>query len=73
MAVTFYLQARKIIRSTWKLKVVPEDIQILDVIIEKLGKMTKNQIVSFMHREQAYIKTAPRELIQFKYTESLQI
>lgn len=50
-----------------------EDKQILDIIIEKLGKMTKNQIISFMHKEQAYIKTAPRELIQFKYTESLQI
>ena len=50
-----------------------EDQNILDVVIEKLGKMTKNQIVSFMHKEQAYIETAPRDVISFKYAESLQI
>ena len=33
----------------------------------------KNEIVAFMHKEQAYIKTAPRDVIQFKYAESLQI
>lgn len=46
---------------------------ILDFVIEKLGKMTKNQIVSFMHQEQAYLETAPKDIISFKYTESLQI
>lgn len=50
-----------------------EDKRILDIVIEKLGKMTKNEIISFMHREQAYVKTAPREVIQFKYAEFLQI
>jgi hypothetical protein len=50
-----------------------EDIGILDVIIEKLGKMSKNEIVSFMHNEQAYIETAPRDVISFKYAEDLQI
>ncbi len=49
------------------------DKQILDVVIEKLGKMTKNEIISFMHKEQAYIETAPRDVIQFKYAENLQI
>lgn len=50
-----------------------EEKNILDIVIEKLGKMTKNQIVSFMHKEQAYIETAPRDMIRFKYVESLQI
>lgn len=50
-----------------------EDKKVLDVVIEKLGKMTKNQIVSFMHKEQAYIETAPRDIIQFKYAANLQI
>jgi putative zinc finger/helix-turn-helix YgiT family protein len=50
-----------------------EDIGILDVIIEKLGKMSKNEIISFMHNEQAYIETAPRDVISFKYAENLQI
>lgn len=50
-----------------------EDKNILDIVIGKLGKMTKNQIVSFMHKEQAYVKTAPRDVIEFKYAENLQI
>lgn len=50
-----------------------EDKNILDIVIEKLGKMTKSQIVSFMHKEQAYVETAPRDVIQFKYAENLQI
>lgn len=50
-----------------------EDKKILDKVIEKLGKMTRNQIVSFMHKEQAYIETEPRDVIQFKYAENLQI
>lgn len=50
-----------------------EDKGILDIVIEKLGKMTKNELISYMHKEQAYVKTAPRDVIQFKYAESLQI
>jgi putative zinc finger/helix-turn-helix YgiT family protein len=50
-----------------------EDINILDIVIEKLGKMSKNEIVSFMHKEQAYVETAPRDVIQFKYAKNLQI
>jgi DNA-binding transcriptional regulator YiaG len=50
-----------------------EDINILDIVIEKLGKMSKNEIISFMHNEQAYVETAPRDVIQFKYAKNLQI
>ena len=50
-----------------------EDKNILDTVIERFGKMTKSQIVSFMHKEQAYVETAPRDIIPFKYTETLQI
>jgi len=28
---------------------------------------------SIMHKEQAYVETAPKDVIQFKYAESLQI
>lgn len=49
------------------------DKNILDIVIEKLGKMSKNEIISFMHKEQAYVETAPRDVIQFKYAKSLQI
>ena len=50
-----------------------EDRDILNTVIDKLGKMTKDEIISFMHNERAYIETAPRDVIQFKYTESLQL
>lgn len=49
------------------------DKKILDIVIEKLGKMSKKEIISFMHMEQAYVETAPRDVIQFKYAESIQI
>lgn len=49
------------------------DKEIMDTVIEKLGKMSKDQIVSFMHNEQAYAETAPRDIIQYKYAVSLQI
>ena len=39
---------------------------ILNFVTEKLGKMSKNEIVNFMHKEQAYQETAPRDIIEFK-------
>lgn len=50
-----------------------EEKNILDDVIKKLGKMSKNEIVDFMHKEQAYKKTDPRDIIEFRYAESLQI
>ena len=50
-----------------------EDREILDIVIERVGSMSKNEIVDFMHKEQAYIKTLPKDIISFKYAESLQI
>ena len=50
-----------------------EDIKILDVVIEKLGRMSKNEIVSFMHKEQAYERTSPRDIISFEYAKQLKI
>ena len=47
--------------------------EILDIIIDKLGGMSKNEIVDFMHKEEAYIKTMPKDIIAYEYTESLQI
>ena len=49
------------------------DKEILDIVIDKLGRMTKDEIVTFIHNEQAYIETAPRDVISFKYAENLQI
>ena len=54
-------------------KLSEEEKKLLDVVIEKLGQMNKNEIITFMHKEQAYIETAPRNIIPFKYAENLQI
>lgn len=50
-----------------------DEKEILDIVIEKLGKMSTNEIVNFMHKEQAYVETASWDIIQFKYAESLRI
>lgn len=50
-----------------------EDKEVLDTVIEELGSMTQKEIVTFMHKEQAYVETSPRDIISFKYAESLQI
>jgi putative zinc finger/helix-turn-helix YgiT family protein len=49
------------------------DKQVLDKVMEKLGKMSKDEIVDYMHSEKAYIETAPKDIISYKYAESLQI
>lgn len=50
-----------------------EDKKILDVVINKLGKMSKEEIISFMHNERAYKETVARDVISFKYVKDLQI
>lgn len=49
------------------------DRDVLEYVIAKLGKMNTNEIVTFMHNEQAYQKTALRDYIEFQYAEFLQI
>lgn len=50
-----------------------EDKHVIDTVIDRLGKMTKKEIVAFMHKEKAYTATAQGDVIPFKYAESLQI
>lgn len=50
-----------------------EDREILDTIIKRFGKSTKNEIVETMHREDAYTRTAPHEIIDFKYAQTLSL
>lgn len=50
-----------------------DDITILNQVIDKLGRMSKDDIVSFMHKEQAFTATAQRNIIKYHYAESLQI
>ncbi len=50
-----------------------EDKGILDAVVERFGSMSKNEIVETMHQEDAYIETAPYDIIQFKYTKTLSM
>lgn len=55
------------------LTLTDEDKAILDTVIVQLGKMSKNEIVEFMHNEKAYIQTAPRDVISYSHALELQI
>lgn len=50
-----------------------EDRDILDDIIDCFGESTKKEIVDAMHKEQAYLETAPNDIIQFKYAKQLSL
>ena len=49
------------------------DICVLDAVIRRFGKSTKDEIVAAMHKEDAYIETALRDIIQFKYAKTLSL
>ncbi len=49
------------------------DMEILDIVINSLGSMSKNQIVTFMHKEQAYLETPQKSIIDYRYAQHLQI
>ena len=51
----------------------PEDMEILDVVIQRFGRLPKNEIVDMMHKEDAYTETAPHDIIQFKYAKALSL
>ena len=50
-----------------------EDREILDAVIQRFGRASKNEIVETMHHEDAYTETAPNDIIQFKYAASLSL
>jgi putative zinc finger/helix-turn-helix YgiT family protein len=50
-----------------------EDMEVLDTVIQRFGRVSKNEIVDTMHQEDAYIETAPYDIIQFKYAKALNL
>lgn len=50
-----------------------EDKEILDRVIERFGASSKDEIVESMHRETAYKKTRPRQMIDYRYAEELSL
>ena len=51
----------------------PADMEILDAVIQRFGKLSKNEIINTMHKEDAYTETAPHDIIQFKYAKTLSL
>ena len=50
-----------------------KDKEILDVISNKFGKYSKDQIIESMHKEDSYTKTPKQSIILYKYASTLSI
>lgn len=50
-----------------------EDRKVLEYVIECFGDAKSQTIVDAMHKEVAYIETAPKDIIQYKYAKELSI
>ena len=50
-----------------------DDIAVLDTVIKRFGRAPKKEIVETMHKENAYTETAPSDIIQFKYAQTLSL
>ena len=50
-----------------------EEKSILLEVAKRFGALSKDALVNLMHKERAYIETAPRDIIQFKYAKYLSI
>ena len=46
-----------------------EELAVLDAVIEKFESYTAKEIVKYMHKEKAYIKTKDKEIIPFSLTK----
>ena len=49
------------------------DKDILDTVIRRFGRLSRNEIVETMHKEYAYTETVPNDIIQFKYAKALSL
>ena len=49
----------------------PADRAILDMVIQRFGRLPTNQLVDAMRKEDAYTKTAPHDVILFTYAKTL--
>ena len=50
-----------------------DDKVILDYVIDHFYNMNSKEISNEMHKEVAYIETAPNDVIQYKYARELSI
>ena len=49
------------------------EISVLNAVISKFGRVSKDEIINAMHKERAYKETAPRDIIQYQYSKDLSI
>ena len=54
-------------------KLSQEDVETIDDIVKRYGRMNKNEIVDAMHREKAYKCTDLNQAISYKYAVDLSI
>ena len=50
-----------------------EEKQVIDKVIKELNKYNTKELVEYMHKEDAYIKTKQNEIISFDYSKKLSI
>lgn len=50
-----------------------KDREILDTVMQRFGKVSKNEIIETMHQEDAYTETALHDIIPFKYAQTLSL
>jgi hypothetical protein len=50
-----------------------EEQKIIDEIVVKFQHFTTKEIINYMHEEEAYKKTKPKEMISYEYAKELSI
>ena len=50
-----------------------ENIEVLNAVIKRFGKAKTDEIVESMHNEEAYKRTAKKDIILYKYARSLSL
>ena len=51
----------------------PRELRVLDVVIDKFGNMTPNEISVFSHQESAWLNTEDRKLISYQEATKLSL
>ena len=53
-------------------QLTPEEITIIDKVVNKFKDMTTSQIIEYMHLEKAYIETPENKFISFEYAKDIK-
>lgn len=56
-----------------KVELSKEEKEIIDTVLEKLGKYNTKELVEYMHKEDAYLHTNQNEIISYDYAKTLSI